>query len=355
MSEKTEKATAYKLQKAREQGRVSKSTELNTCVFLLVFLGVFTALWPSHLAQIKALLTHVLYLAGRTPFSVDTMTQLQQWIGSALLSWWMPFALAGLLAIACATIAQTGFVWSGAPLTPDFKRLDLGQGFKRLFSSKSWVDAGKTTLKLTLVFGLLSVTLRHELSTLLKFMAFSPMQYPHLIIALLSKVMLQVLALLFALSMIDKYYTTWTFGKDQRMSKQELKDEYRQREGDPKIKAKIKQLQHQLRQKTASLEQVKTTDVLITNPTHLAIALKYDRTCMPAPKVVCKAQGDLVKHMKTLATRHNVPIIENKALARLLFVASDLNQWVQREHFPMVAMVFRDLYRQRAAACEQSM
>jgi flagellar biosynthetic protein FlhB len=350
MSEKTEKASAYKLKKAREQGRVSKSVELTTCVFLLVFLGVFAALWPTCLIQIKALSTHLLYLAGRLSFSVDTMNQLQQWIFITMLSLWMPFALVGLLAIAAATIAQTGFVWSSTPLTPDFKRLDLAQGFKRLWSSKSWVDAGKTTLKLTLVCCLLSLSLRHELASFLRFMAFTPAQYPRLFIALLSKIILQVLALLLALSMIDKYYTTWTFGKDQRMSKQELKDEYRQREGDPKIKAKIKQLQYQLRQKTASLEQVKTADVLITNPTHLAIALKYDRTCMPAPKVVCKAQGDMVKHMKALAARHHVAIIENKALARLLFVKSDLNQWIAREHFPMVAMVFRDVYRQRTAA-----
>ncbi|HBI21204.1 MAG TPA: hypothetical protein DDY37_01220 [Legionella sp.] len=350
MSEKTEKASAYKLQKAKEKGQVSKSTELNTCVFLLVFLGVLTALWPSCWVQIKALLTHVLYLTGRIPFRVDTMHQLQQFIGSTLLSLWAPFALTGLLAIACVTIAQTGFVWSGAPLSPDVKRLDLSQGFKRLFSSKSCVDAGKTTLKLTLVCFLLCVSLRRELPTFLNFMAFTPAEYPRVIIALLSKIMLQIVAVLFALAIVDKYYTSWKFGKDQRMSKQELKDEYRQREGDPKIKAKSKQLQHQLRQKTASMEQVKTADVVITNPTHLAIALKYDRNCMPAPKIVCKVQGDLVKQVKSLAARHHVPIIENKSLARLLFVASDLNQWVKREHFPMVAMIFRDVYRQKATA-----
>ena len=132
------------------------------------------------------------------------------------------------------------------------------------------------------------------------------------------------------------------------MSKQELKDEYRQREGDPKIKSKIKQLQHQLRQKTASLEQIKTADVVITNPTHLAIVLKYDRGLMPAPKVVCKVQGELVKQVKLLAARHQVPIIENKPLARVLFATSDVNQWVHREHFPMVASIFRDIYRQKA-------
>lgn len=349
MSEKTEKATPYKLQKAKEQGQVSKSIELNTCVFMLVLLGVGTALWPTSLYQAKQLIKHVFYLNARMPFSVDTMSQLQQFLLSKLTFLWLPFALAGMLSIVLSTIAQTGFVWSGKPLAPDFKRLDIAKGFKRLFSSKLLFDAGKNSLKLCLVFLLLYISLKHELPTLLGFMKTNPTHFPMLSIKLLSKVTLQLLTLLFALAIVDKLYTRWKFGKDNRMSKQELKDEYRQREGDPKVKSKIKQLQHQLRQKTASLEQVKTADVVITNPTHLAVVLKYDRGLMPAPKVVCKAQGKLVKQVKLLAARHKVPIIENKPLARLLFAASDLNQWVNREHFPMVASIFRDIYRKKAA------
>lgn len=348
MSEKTEKATPWKLQKAKEQGQVSKSTELNTCFFMLVLLGVATALWPSSLFQLKQLITHLFYLTAHLPFSVDTMSQLQRFLLAKLTFLWLPFALAGMLSIILSTIAQTGFVWSGKPLAPDFKRLDLGTGLKRLFSSRLLFDAGKNSLKLSLVFLLLYISLKHELPALLAFMKTDPAKLPSLLIKLLSKVTLQLLTLLFSLAIVDKLYTRWKFGKDNRMSKQELKDEYRQREGDPKIKSKIKQLQHQLRQKTASLEHVKTADVVITNPTHLAIVLKYERGLMPAPKVVCKAQGELVKQVKLLAMRHHVPIIENKPLARLLFATSDLNQWVNREHFPMVASIFRDIYRQRA-------
>ena len=104
-------------------------------------------------------------------------------------------------------------------------------------------------------------------------------------------------------------------------------------------------MQQKLRQKTASLERVKTADVVITNPTHLAIVLAYDSNLMPAPKVVCKAQGDLVKHVKRLAVRHNIPIIENKPFARALFDSVELNQWIQREHFPIAAAILRDVYR----------
>ena len=174
-----------------------------------------------------------------------------------------------------------------------------------------------------------------------------PADLPPLIIPLMFKFILQLLALVFAISMIDKGYTRWKFSKDNRMSKQEIKDEYRQRNGDPKIKAKIKQLQQQLRKKTTSLKHVKTADVVITNPTHLAVVLKYDRGLMPAPKVVCKAQGELVKNIKLLAKRHQIPIIENKKFARALFATVDLNQWISREHFPLAAMIFREIYRQK--------
>ena len=163
--------------------------------------------------------------------------------------------------------------------------------------------------------------------------------------ALIGKLLLQLLLLLFAMAIIDKLYTRWKFSKDNRMSKHEIKEEYRHREGDPKIKSKIRQLQQKLRQKTASLERVKTADVVITNPTHLAIVLAYDSNLMPAPKVVCKAQGDLVKHVKRLAVRHNIPIIENKPFARALFDSVELNQWIQREHFPIAAAILRDVYR----------
>ena len=348
MSEKTEKATPYKLKKAKEQGTVNKSTELNTCIYLLVSLVVANALWPSVHVQTKQLLMHVVYLTSRMSFSIDTVVQLHHFLLSKITLLWLPFALAGVLSIILSTIAQTGFVWSGKPVVPDFKRLSVSNGLKRLLSSKIVFEVFKTSLKLGLVFLLIGISIRHELATILAFAKTSPTTITPVLLTLLSKILLQLLVLLLALAIIDKRYTLWKFGKDQRMSKQELKDEYRQREGDPKIKAKIRQLQYQQRKKTASLEHVKTADVIITNPTHLAIALKYDRGLMPAPKVVCKAQGELVKHVKLLAALHRNPVIENKPLARMLFEASDLYQWVDRAYFPMVAMVFRDIYQQKA-------
>jgi flagellar biosynthetic protein FlhB/flagellar biosynthetic protein FliR/FlhB len=347
MSDKTEKATAYKLQKAKEQGQVSKSTELNSCIFLFILLIVASVLWPANWLWLKELVRHLFYLTSHFPFSVDAIGQLNQLLFKQLISIWLPFALTGLLAVIIATIAQTGFVWSWKPLAVDFKRLHLVTGMKRLCSSKALFEAVKQCIKLTLVIALLGISLRNELNTVLQFISIAPTHTPPLFMRLIFKILLQLLSLLFALAVIDLIYTRWKFAKEQRMSKQDLKEEYRQREGDPKIKSKIKQLQQQLRQKTASLQLVKTADVVITNPTQLAIALKYDRLTMPAPKVICKAQGELAKEVRLLARRHQIPIIENKFFARTLFHTTELNQWIHQEHFAVAAMIFREIYTQK--------
>lgn len=349
MSEKTEQATPYKLKKAKEQGLVSQSAELNSCIALLVLLSIMVSFWKPSLAHIKGLSSQL--LNHHEPlFDIKTMTHLLQFLLSQITFLWLPFVLAGIITLVASTVAQTGFVWSFKALSPDFDRLNVTKGFKRLFSTKLLFDAVKNIIKLSLAFLLLSVSIRHESPALLNLMHTSPQQLPYRIMPLFFKITLELLAFLFAVAMIDKLYTRWKFAKEHRMSKQEIKEEYKSREGDPQIKSRIKQIQRQLRQKIASLHQVQTADVIITNPTHIAIALQYDKQHMPSPKVVCKARGELAKQVKALALRHHIPIIENKIFARALFETTALNQCITQEHFPVAAMIFREIYRQRESA-----
>jgi flagellar biosynthetic protein FlhB len=347
MSEKTEKATPHKLQKAKEKGQVSKSVELNTCVALLVMLALITALWPKQLKEIQDLMRHLLSFAAHVQFTLDNINHIHQFILSKLVSLWLPFTIATLLALVLTSIAQTGLVWSATPLIPDFKRFDIIQGCKKIFSLKTSFEAIKSILKLSAAFILLYFSLNNQLPHILKLMLSQPSQVPAFMMHFLLTIIFQLALLLLFLAGIDKFYTRWKFGKDQRMSKQDIKDEHKQKEGDPKIKQKIKQLQFQLRQKTASLKQVKTADVIITNPTHLAIALKYERGTMPSPKVVCKAQDEMVTQVKELARKHGVPLIEHKLFARLLYQTTELNQYINKDLFPQAAEIFRNLYQQR--------
>lgn len=347
MSEKTEKATPYKLQKAKQKGQVNKSNELTNCLSLLVLLGIFFALWPKQVRELQTLLRHLLFLAANMQFTLDNINHLQQFILNHLLSLWAPLIIGHVLAFILFNVMQSGVVWSFSPLTPDVKRFNIIQNFQKLFSLKTCFETLKSTFKLILTFLFLFFVVTHQFPKIIPLTLISPSQYLEVIICFLLKLMLQLVLLLFFLAVIDKFYTRWNYAKEQRMSKQEIKDEYKQKEGDPKIKSKIKQLQNQLRQKTASLNQVKTADVLITNPTHLAIALKYEKGSMPAPQVVCKAQGDMAKQVKKLATKYRIPIIENKSFARIVYHSIELNHWITQDLYPIAASIFREVYTLR--------
>jgi flagellar biosynthetic protein FlhB/flagellar biosynthetic protein FliR/FlhB len=347
MSEKTEKATEYKLRKAREKGQVNKSAELNSSLTLLMLCAVMAALWQPTLTELESICRQVLYLAGHLTLTSDTLVCLLQILHGQLLQIGLPFALTGMLVFILVSLLQTGLVWSAQPLVPDFNRLNPIKGLKKIISTKTVFATIKNLLKLTIALIFLFFVIEKNIMQILQLAFTDPQHLPPQMMQILLKISAQFLLLLSIFALADTFYSRWTFLKDQRMSKQELKEEYRQRQGDPKIKQKIKQLQQQLRQKTASLQQVKTADVVITNPTHLAIALRYDRTTMPAPKVICKARGEMASEVRKIAKKHQIPIVENKSFARLLYNAVDLNQWISKEFFPVAASIFSEIYQKR--------
>jgi flagellar biosynthetic protein FlhB len=343
MSEKTEKPTPDKLQKAKESGHVNKSTELSTCVMLFILLGFTQSIWPSTFETIKNTLGQLFYLNTRLAFNAQNIIHLLNLLAEKLLSLWLPFAIIALLAIIVSTIAQTGPVWTFHPLKPDFKRLQPTTGFKRLFSSKVGFDALKNILKLSLILIVVLISIWHEMPILLSLSKTTPQQLPSALMHLIMQWTLKLLGLFLCLAFMDKRYTQWKYTNDNRMSKHEVKEAYRLREGDPKIKQKRKQLHHQQRIKTTSLIHLKTAHVFITDARNLAIALTYDKTTMSAPRLVCKIQGDLLPKAKQLANQAQIPIIHNPKLAEKLYTTVGINQWIRREDYAAVALVFRDL------------
>lgn len=347
MSEKTEQATAYKLQKAKEKGQVSKSTELTVYISLLLTSGLISLLWPKQLKELEALCSSLLSMAAHFSFTVDTMQHLHHLLVTTVLGLWFPVALTALLGIILGSMSQTGLVWSPTALNPDFKRINPAHGFKKLYSMNTLFETLKSSVKLSSAPILIYCLLKKQIPPMMQTALTHQTPNPALLMHFLLGISAELLLLLVLLALIDKRYTRWKFNKEQKMSKQEVKEEYRQREGDPKIKQKIKQVHMQLRQKTAALKQLKNADVIITNPTHLAIALKYERGSMPAPKVIYKAQDKLVSQVKDIAKRHNIPIMEHKVLARMLHHSIELNQYISKDLFPLVAQVFKELYQRQ--------
>ncbi|MFA6302458.1 MAG: EscU/YscU/HrcU family type III secretion system export apparatus switch protein, partial [Legionella sp.] len=232
MSEKTEKASAFKLKKAKEQGQVSKSIDLNTNLSLLIILGMITALWPKTIAEIQRLMRALLISSGTITLSLDASQQLFTLILNTLCSLWLPFALAATLSIILSSIAQTGLIWSSKPLVPDFKR--ISRAYKKVLSVKTIYDALKTLFKLSTALVVLYLLIKKHLLEVLPLQLKQPKDILVFMMHFLSNILLQILLVLTIFAIFDLLYTRWKYSKDQGMSKQELKEEHRQRDGDPK-------------------------------------------------------------------------------------------------------------------------
>jgi flagellar biosynthetic protein FlhB len=238
---------------------------------------------------------------------------------------------------------QTGFLYNEEALQVRWDRLDPVNGFKRLFSLRAVVEGFKAVLKLTLILGISYLLLRNHLQTLPRLMSFTIPQ----IFVFLGQVMVRLMSgvgfFMLALAAFDYLYQRWDLENEMRMTKQEVKEEVKSREGDPLIRARIKRVQRDIASRRM-MDEVPKADVIVTNPTHIAVALKYDET-MVAPKVIAKGAELIAKKIKEIAREHNIPIIENKPLARTIFKTLKIGQAIPRELYAAVAEVLSYVYR----------
>ena len=247
------------------------------------------------------------------------------------------FALFVVLAIV-ANVGQFGLIWSTKKVEPKPDKLNPLSGFKRIFSSQSLMEFVKGILKLTLVsvvaFGL-SIPLLSDLELL---PAISTGEALHRIHELAILMALATVGVMSAIAGLDYAYQRYAFMKQMRMSKQEVKDEHKQTEGDPQVKARIRSIRMD-RARKRMMANVPKADVVITNPTHFAVALEYKMETMPAPKVVAKGQDFIALKIREIAEENEVPIVENPPLARALYNSVELDEEIPPEHFKAVAEV----------------
>ena len=246
------------------------------------------------------------------------------------------------------TPEQTGLVFSTHPLKPDFTRLNPAAGFKRVFNSRMLYEAAKTFIKVMLLAAVVYVCLRRAAPALMSLQMMDVHAHPAWLAKQVLRMALAVLALLAFIAIIDLAFVKFDFAKRMRMSRREIREEVKRRDGDPKVKAKIRELQREAARRGSSLKRVPDADVLITNPTHLSVAVKYERGKAAAPQVIAKGSGDMALRMREKARQHGVPIIENRPLAQLLFRQSPIDSLVPPETYPAVARLLKWAYRQRA-------
>lgn len=345
---RSEPATPFKLREAKKRGSVAKSQEINSVLVIGGFLAYLSLMgWPATRRQFGVDLA-VLSDAHTLDFSP---AKIVPWLSGMLVD--MIFLLAPLFVTLIivgivASLIQTGPIFSLTPLKPDFNRLNPATGFKRLFSLRQLFDTAKTVVKLVAFTWVLYLAIRQLLPALMGLMYADPSGYGRVAIDDAAGVIFKLLLAMLAVALVDVMFGRWDYLNKLKMSRREVKDEIKQREGDPRIKSRIRELQNEMRKKSRALRNLPKADVLITNPTHLGVALRYKHGEMPAPIVVAKGAGELVEKMKQVARKHGIPIVANRTVARALF-KTDFEAPVPDASFPEVAKILVWVFAMRDA------
>lgn len=336
---RSEAATPFKLDEARKKGSVPKSLDINS-FFMLA--GATAVLYFGG-SSIGTRLMHVIRPAFANAHQISFSPEEIAGVTTALLTEAMLvlvplFIVLAILAV-LTNFVQTGPVFSFFPLKPTLERINPIAGFKRLFSMRMFVEAAKSTLKFIILGVVLGFAIVGVLPLLMRTQTSSPAAIGHILVPEIGRLLFRLLAALAAIMLLDALYSRWDFAKRMRMSRREIKDEYKRREGDPRIKSRLRELQREALKRSKSLSRIKDADVLITNPTRLAVAIKYDQAVLDAPIVLAKGAGMLAGRMRVIAAQHNVPVVQNKPLARMLFTRVDIGQAVPPEQYDALAKI----------------
>lgn len=342
--ERTEPATPRKRRKEREEGRVAKSQDLGAAAVILTGLFGLLVFGPFLFSRVMTFTTDMIALMGGDSIGRDGwLYMIRNDTVFAMLAPWLPVGLSAAVSALIVTVSQVGFVMTPKPLTLKLDRLNPVSGLKKVFSLRSLVELVKGLLKAALLGFVIYYSLRKETPELVSAIRFPLEAGVSRLLSKLLSLSFRLAFLLLVLGIFDYAYQKWEFERSIRMSKQEIKEEYKQMEGDPQIKSKIRQKQRELA-RSRMMSSVPRADVVITNPTRLAIALEYDREAMDAPVVTAKGSGFLARRIKEIAGEWQIPLVENKPLARSLFETVEVGEEVPEELYRAVAEVLAFVY-----------
>ena len=342
---KTEKATPKKRRDERKKGNVFKSQD---AVAVAGLLGTFATLWlltGTFAQQLGGFMTLCLATAGEESRDVGGVCGELAVQGIVLVVKTVGIvALAAILCAVAATFAQTRFLVSTESMKPKFSRLSPLQGFKRLFSLKSLVETLKNLIKIAILMAIIFLSIRDM------FLESSNYLYTDLtaaaahLVEMAGEMGVRICIAFVAVAAMDFFYQWWDYEKNMMMTKQEVKEEYKQMEGDPQVKGKIKEIQRR-RAQQRMMQQVPGSDVVIRNPTHFAVALRYKPDQDDAPIVLAKGQDNIALRIVQIAEENKVAVIENVPLARALYAQAELNQMIPPELYGAVAEVLVYIFK----------
>jgi flagellar biosynthetic protein FlhB len=341
--ERTEQATPRKREQARQKGQVARSQELNSVA--IIFFGVVALMiFSSSIYNGLVDIFHYNVIISGTELTTATTYHIFLTNGAALLKIIAPvLVLLGIVGI-LINFAQVGAVVSFEALTPKLDSFNVVNGLTRIISTKTLVELIRDTIKISIIGYIAYVTLKGEMKNYVPLVDQGVGQILIFMGRVSLKVCLRVSAVLLILAILDYVYQRVEFEKRIRMTKQEIKEEYKMHEGDPLIKSRIRRIQREMAH-ARMLHDVPKADVVITNPTHLAVALIYDVDSMSAPKVVAKGERLIAEKIKEVAKQAGVPVVENQPLARAIFEAVDVGMYIPAKLYRAVAEVLAYVYK----------
>jgi flagellar biosynthetic protein FlhB len=336
---RTEEPSEYKIRKAREEGRVAKSQELVGALVLLLPALALLVLAPYMLRTCVDMIRFYFLRAVELDPVKDGIVM------KAFINYFvrlvLPIVSVAMAAAIFANLAQTGFIFTAKPLVPNFSKIvpHFGQYLQRtLFSVDGLFNFAKNLVKMAIIGGVAFLLIRSRIAELANLQRVNFWTGVTLIASLAIRLLIFCALLLLVLSIPDYMFQRWRYRESLKMSREEVKEERKMYEGDPQIRNRIRQRMRELMSKNM-IANVPRADVVVTNPTHFAVALEYDRETMPAPRVSAKGQDEMALRIKEIAREYEVPIVENKPLARALYAETEVGDIIPAAYYEVVAMV----------------
>lgn len=341
--DKTEEPTTKKLDDARKKGQVPKSIDLNSALVMLAAAFILSASSNGFFTNGRKMIAEFAGLMNKqnltSEYLMNVATIAVKYLTYAIIPIVCTIMIVGII----ANIVQTGLIKSTEQLKPDIKRISPLEGFKRIFSKRTLLELIKSILKITIIGFVAYSFIKSNMFEILKTSDMNASQIYPFTSKLAQSQLVRIVMVMLVIGAIDYIVQKRQYRKDMMMTKEELKEEYKESEGNPEIKSRIKQKQKELATRRMMSEVPKAT-VVVTNPTHLAVALKYEKDGAKPPYVVAKGADLVAQKIKKIARENNVPIIENKPLARAMYAKIEINEEVPVELYQAVAEIIAYVY-----------
>ncbi len=342
---KTEKATPKKRRDERKEGNVFQSKDVASLILLLASFLAFDFFSGSMVSNASQYMSKYINLSATyEQFDAQDMSKFTTDFMFTVAICILPIALTGIVVGILAHGVQTRFLFVGKLAAPKLNRINPLEGIKKLFALKNLVELLKNLIKMAILLYLLYTSLITFMPMVVRTMDMSIASSAEYGLSMVMSLIYDVVIIFGAIAFFDYFYQKWEYERKIKMSKQDIKDEYKQTEGSPEIKSRIKETQRAMA-RSRMMQAVPNADVIIRNPTHFAVALSYNTEKNTAPIVVAKGQDEMALRIIKVAEEHSVTVVENKPLARAIYASTELNREIPAEYYGAVAEILVYVYR----------